>query len=449
MKHVVSLDISHNLVESLEYHMIKQFTSLINLFAHHCAIRYVSKGAFLFSSIRILHLSHNYITSLQSHWISGISTLVHLFLQNNQIEVVEMFVFKDATKLKSLHLENNQIIVSDIEPNQWLSNIRLDFISTDDHLFCCQFTWKKQCIPKEHLFKSCATLITKNRDAIIFGVVAFLVFMLNGCILLFDFIIVSGSGRQNRRQKLNTIVFKLSNILYGLYLTGISIISLFYGEKFGVYQELWKKHYLCWIFESIIYIHFMNIFMLNLNMCLMLMYSVFYIRAHSNKNLMNASMISSLLTSALTFTIRKVLLVYFAGYYGNTLCFSFLIASPDSFSKAVKAIESTYLAFYFLLLLLSIVGFISIVLLLQQRDKHFSNETNKVKTSRRSVQLLIVYFVLLLISKTPVLITQLLTLSNYFISPEVYIWLLITSISSWPIGHPTLLLIRKLKRHCR
>ena len=181
----------------------------------------------------------------------------------------------------------------------------------------------------------------------------------------------------------------------------------------------------------------------------MLIYSVIMISAKSIEKWIISFALFSLILSFCFMAARKLIHVYLSGYHGNIFCFPFLIEKADRISQLVSTVEGSFVSVYLLLLLVCVTGLVVLIALLSRQDQMLDDHNRTARSGKKkSIDMLCIFLVLLIFSKLPLLIAQIVTLVRITVAPQVYIWLMVTSISIWPICYPFISLSKKISAHC-
>ena len=101
------LNISSNDIGILQYSLLNNLRSIIQLYMQHCNIYSIEPAVFVASSLHIMDLSYNKLTRIDNNVYGVLHNLMHITLRNNYIRSVQLSVFHASNNLTSLDLRNN------------------------------------------------------------------------------------------------------------------------------------------------------------------------------------------------------------------------------------------------------------------------------------------------------------------------------------------------------
>jgi Leucine-rich repeat (LRR) protein len=127
---ILDLDLTYNLVETLEAYTFYQTKNLRNIFLHHNRLSHVDALAFNgLSHLEILSLSYNQLANLDQSVFTPLLSLKTLYLSHNQLKVFNFDILANNGNLKKLELWNN--LLSTLQAT--LVNNVIDHISLPDN----------------------------------------------------------------------------------------------------------------------------------------------------------------------------------------------------------------------------------------------------------------------------------------------------------------------------
>lgn len=105
-----SLDLSKNILNTLNEHTFQGLHSLIELHLTKNKISNIERGAFSgLTRLRVLHLEDNLIESLNESWLQHLSSLRFLYLSKNHLTQLNDDTFKPLIALSVLNLYDNRL----------------------------------------------------------------------------------------------------------------------------------------------------------------------------------------------------------------------------------------------------------------------------------------------------------------------------------------------------
>ncbi|XP_004578673.2 toll-like receptor 5 [Ochotona princeps] len=134
---VLSLDLSHGFIFSLNRRLFEALTALKVLNLAHNKINKIASEAFYgLNKLQILNMSHNLLGELYSADFDGLPELTYIDLQKNHIGIIQTRTFQSLEKLSMLDLRDNALTtISSLPsiPTLLLANNKLASLS-DTHL---------------------------------------------------------------------------------------------------------------------------------------------------------------------------------------------------------------------------------------------------------------------------------------------------------------------------
>ena len=435
------LDVSHNLVKFLSFHLLRPFGGITALYMHHCSLTEIHTAAFAGVKRHTLDLSHNLLQSLDQTWLSLAFHLRHIFLQHNAIVFVDLFAFDKSSHLISLNLSNNKILFSMMEPKHHLS-IHLSYVAGDDQFLCCMIQNAKQCFVRGHTLHSCSSLLASGEERWGFGVISITVLILNLTTAVYIILWKSHHRHAKKRTIAMFSLVSLTDACYGAYLFGLIISNYSYGSEFSIYSEKWKVSLSCSCLDVIMSYYNSVSSLLIIHMNFSLLYSTIRLRPLGSWKF-SLSLSSIVICGLIISVLRKALLTYLALNHPNRICFPFPISKLREISNNQFLIEAVFMVVKFAILCLVFVSFSSILkVVMDRKQKKLGKSASK--TSRRTLMKMALNIVLLGVSKLPLFFVEFLSLTGLEFSFAWYRWMLIVSISIWPICNPFLHTLKEL-----
>ena len=263
VEHLLLIDISSNIIMSLEHEFLGKATSLfvLNLAGNH--ISKIMAYAFLWChNLRYISLKGNPIEFIEPHAFYGVMHMDKLNLSHLQIYYIGSFAFRSMMSLETLDISFNKLEY--LNPNTFAglpSILRLDLrgnrlsyvtgetfltvaalqeLHTDYHKFCCAAPQVKLCTPTGDVYSSCADLMSNKTLKLLIWVLALVASLGNICVIIWR-------SRSETKTPLSFLVQNLgaSDLFMGVYLLLIAAADAFYRDVYYLHEEEWRGSVIC------------------------------------------------------------------------------------------------------------------------------------------------------------------------------------------------------------
>ena len=213
--------------------------------------------------LKEIDMSWNKITSIPSACFYNLSTLQQIYFNNNKLSQIGSKSFVHLKTICILDISNNKILkiakdtflkVSVIHKlillNNPLTKISLDTFSlmpvksifTNGYHICCIAPPHVICTAQKPWYASCSTLFPNNALRYSYSFVSFTLITIN---ISFGRSTIKKLRKKPKYLDVNLLAIRISEIIYGMYLTVIWVADIVYSGAFVLHEAEWKTHGAC------------------------------------------------------------------------------------------------------------------------------------------------------------------------------------------------------------
>ena len=217
----------------------------------------------------LLDLSFNLLERIENNCFSSTTFLKSLAINNNNIISVEKHSFCDLFNLKMLSLANNPIIhlhysflihifnlkllsivnvsFRDISPESFYGS-KINFIITEDYHVCCIAPSGTVCTAFQPWYISCSDILPLLSMKTFYTSISTLILILN----LLSILVQIRICKSNKSFSIIVIIINVNDILCGIYLSFVWIADLSFSGSFHVKEESWRSSFFCFTAFTIV-----------------------------------------------------------------------------------------------------------------------------------------------------------------------------------------------------
>ncbi|KAH9518945.1 hypothetical protein Btru_008762 [Bulinus truncatus] len=244
----VILDLSKNQIT--DSHYLSSLQSMTNLlFLNLSNNRYLSLNKdFVFPySLEEIDLSFTSVTSLPENYFEKINSLRKLSLRYTKITRFKNMGLPENFKLDILNIQG--LMMTEIHVDFFKGLIVVKSLLTSDFKLCCQQILEDnipstKCHAPDDAITSCQHIVGDTSKRILVWIVGLLTIAGNGIVLIYR-IVLSREKIFQTAYGLFVTGLAVSDLLMGVYLMIIAIVDVVYADVYVVYDESWRKSFLC------------------------------------------------------------------------------------------------------------------------------------------------------------------------------------------------------------
>ncbi|XP_062593760.1 relaxin receptor 1-like [Saccostrea cucullata] len=206
-------------------------------------ITVIHEGDLLSSNLIYLNLSRNLIHTVEARAFSSTTSLITLDLSYNEISQIIDGTFSPLGDLKELFLQGNPFQVVD---GMFTGLYNLQMIQVRHYTICCakpNSKYKVNCITPGNEISSCENLIAAPVLNVAIWYIALIAVFGNVLVLIYHLI-----NLKNKRAGVNSILMiglSFADLLMGIYLYVIAITNLHYTGQYGLKDHGWRHSLIC------------------------------------------------------------------------------------------------------------------------------------------------------------------------------------------------------------
>ena len=243
MSKLITLTIRHaNVTPNIFHTLLKAMKSLSIVDASHNAISMLYPAS-EHKPLEILDLSDNILTTLQSFIFKNLPDLTILILHHNPIRSIARWAFEGLVSLEVIDLTSvslKMIFVSDLP--KYSNKLR---VMESDHLgFCCLLDFVSDCVPKLERFSSCDDLLSNKLHQGIITLQAVITLTANMAVVVLQ-------SYLNKHERCQMIHLTLANLLMALYLSTLTAADIYYRGNFSQVAIDWVHGVFCNIIAAL------------------------------------------------------------------------------------------------------------------------------------------------------------------------------------------------------
>ena len=415
------------------------------------------------SSVRTLMLQHNNIQEVDASLFASMSQLIILDLSHNQIQYLPKFIFCALHNLEYISLHHNLILslynifiytpniqvllleLNNIDPQSVTIDISLPLLyrlSSDILRFCCGFETIPFCSPPFSLIISCSNMITSAPQialAWITGLSTSLLNLLCAVILVYHCFTVDND-------RIGVIMVFSMNLSFAELVTSAcllsySVINVIYQDIFGIIADQWRQSWKCLSLECLFSVSSQA--SLAFAVCLSVLFAIHIPslthKESSKKTVFGQIVILWILILSVCIPVQVLEHVQNLDPF-NYFCLPF--ATSLSSDAATLSIHIMMVILNVLLVLTCIISYSYLLVFIskKKRDEHLKHISKRQKKLTRSAIRMTVPILSTSFTWTPVLMVQILVLFQVTISPNIYLWCLMSTFLINLIIDPVLLI---------
>ena len=357
----VLLDISFNLLKSIENNCFSNTKFLKLLAMNDNNIKYVEKKSF-----------------------HGLSYLRYFNLTNNPITYLYNNFLMQTVNLKLLSIRG--IPFKEIDPDPFYGS-NINFIITKDYHICCTASSGTICTAYQPWFISCSDLLPlKSMKSFFISCSIF--------IIIFNFLSISlqlKTGSLRKAFSIIVIFINTNDILYGIYLSFIWIADLIFSEKFHVKEASWRSGIICLTaFTTVLWFTMLSQLGLLFMSLSRLMVTISPLSTRFRETLFIIKSLLMLFSISLVSSIFITIIFKYVEENSTTsLCLPFV--DPTNSQFLIKLITW----FTVITQLINSIGIMIMHILLVTEIRHSQNVIKKIKSKKDSNVALIIQLVLI------------------------------------------------------
>ncbi|KAH9498137.1 hypothetical protein Btru_008349 [Bulinus truncatus] len=245
---IVTLDLSNNEISDREkISPVSSMTHLIYLnLSRNVLLRINGKFAFP-NTLEVIDLSYTSVESLPENLFKVLHSLRMLDLSYTKIHKFENMGLPRYFTLDILNIEG--VMMTDITADFYQGlTVNTSLMSSDFKLCCPQILGKNilsgKCHAPDDAISSCKHIVGDTLKRILVWVVGLMTIAGNGIVLIYRVV----WNRENIFQTaygLFVTGLAVSDLLMGVYLMIIAVVDVVYADVYVVYDESWRKSFLC------------------------------------------------------------------------------------------------------------------------------------------------------------------------------------------------------------
>ena len=213
--------------------------------------------------LREIDMSWNSITSILSACFYNLPMLQQIYFNNNNLSQIGSKSFVHLNTICILDISNNELLkiakdtflnVSVIHKlillNNPLTKISLDTFSlmpvksifANGYHICCMVPPHVICTAQKPWYASCSTLFSNNALRYSYSFVSFTLVTIN---IAFGWSTIRKLRIKPKYLDVNLLAIRISEIVYGMYLTVIWVADIVYSDTFVLHEAEWRSNGAC------------------------------------------------------------------------------------------------------------------------------------------------------------------------------------------------------------
>ncbi|XP_074645996.1 uncharacterized protein LOC141902250 [Tubulanus polymorphus] len=242
-----TLDLSQNLISFLQNGSFHGLGNLLNLHLSGNPIQSISPGSFVgLRSLPEVTLLDMPVTTLSENVFDGLETLKLLNLSSSNIKTIVGRIFTSLSTLQTIDIRGNRIIhivtdlFSGLDPSVGGSLKRL---YSDDFKFCCLADWlpPDACLPAADEFSSCTDLMKNQILRICLWVLGSVSLLGNGLVVVWR--LVDKAYKKVHDFLITNLA--VSDFCMGIYLITVASADVHYRGVYIIHADSWKYSAAC------------------------------------------------------------------------------------------------------------------------------------------------------------------------------------------------------------
>ena len=217
-KNIFLLDLSHNMIETLEPSCFKKMTSLKVILLAHNNLQVIHGDAFLGLSLEYLNIKYTKITEITEQSMHDISNIRVFDMCDIHLNYMDQFAENTLSHIPELIF--------------------------NDPRFCCILPDAKICQKQVNVVGSCPTILPHRHMGYFSIVVGCCVVFMNTIGLIVNVKLFKGSLHAEAISYLMSV-----NIVLGAYLPIIGSVDIYYGQRIVFLHANWSDSILCSLME--------------------------------------------------------------------------------------------------------------------------------------------------------------------------------------------------------
>ncbi|KAH9500822.1 hypothetical protein Btru_073104 [Bulinus truncatus] len=244
----VILDLSKNQISESNYlHSLHSMTNLLFLNLSHNKYLSLNREFVFPYSLEEIDLSYTSVTSLPENCFENLTSLRILNLRHTKITLFEKMGLPDNFILDTLNIQG--LVMTDVRVDFFKGLTVWKNLLTSDFKLCCQQIRGDNILPTichspNDAISSCKHIVGDTLKRILVWIVGLLTIVGNGVVLIYRVV----WNRENIFQTaygLFVTGLAVSDLLMGVYLMIIAVVDVVYADVYVVYDESWRKSFLC------------------------------------------------------------------------------------------------------------------------------------------------------------------------------------------------------------
>ena len=414
-------------------------------------------------SVRRLMLQHNNIQKVDASLFASMSQLIILDLSHNLIQYLPKFIFCPLHNLEYISLHHNlisslynifmytpniQVLLlesNNIDPQSVAIDISLPLLyrlSSDIPRFCCAFETVPLCSPPFSLIISCSNMITSAAQIALAWITGLSTSLLNLlCAVLLVYHCFTVDNDRIGVIMVFSMNLNLAELVTSACLLSYSVINVIYQDIFGIIADQWRQSWTCLTLECFFAVS--SEASLAFAVCLSVLFAI-HIPSVTHKKASKKTVFGQIVTLwilILSVCIPVQVMEHVQNLDPlNYFCLPFttsLSSDPTTLSiQIVMVILNVLLVMTCIISYSYLLAFIS----KKKRDENLKHISKRQKKLTRSAVRMTVPILSTSFTWIPVLMVQILVLFQVTISPNIYLWCLMSTFPINLIIDPVLLI---------
>ena len=413
-------------------------------------------------SVRRLMLQHNNIQKVDASFFASMSQLIILDLSHNLIQYLPKFIFCPLHNLEYISLHHNmisslynifiytpniQVLLLEsnlIDPRSVAIGISLPVLyrlSSDIPRICCGFETVPFCSPPFSLIISCSNMITSAAQKALAWITGLSTSLLNLlCAVLLVYHCFTVDNDRIGVIMVFSMNLSLAELVTSACLLSYSVINVIYQDIFGIIADQWRQSWKCISLECFFSVSSQA--SLAFAVCLSVLFAIHVPsvthKKSSKKSVFGQIVILWILILSVCIPVQVMEHVQNLDPF-NYFCLPFtsLLSDPTTLSiQIVMVILNALLVMTCIISYSYLLAFIS----KKKRDENLKHISQRQKKLTRSAIRMTVPILSTSFTWIPVLMIQILVLFQLTISPNIYLWCLMSTFPINLIIDPVLLI---------